>query len=51
MIPIIGYNYGAGEYKRVKELFITIVKAEAIVGAVVLSVIIPMFSFYNQVVQ
>ena len=34
--PIIGYNYGAGEYKRVKELFITIVKAEAIVGAVAL---------------
>ncbi len=32
--PIVGYNYGAGEYRRVKELFLTILKAEAIVGAV-----------------
>ena len=30
--PIVGYNYGAGEYRRVKELFTTIIKAEAIVG-------------------
>ena len=34
--PVIGYNYGAGEYKRVRELFSTIVKAEAIVGLVAL---------------
>lgn len=32
--PIVGYNYGAGEYRRVKELFTTIIKAEAIVGHV-----------------
>ena len=32
--PIVGYNYGAGQYRRVKELFITIIKAEAIVGLV-----------------
>ncbi|WP_029230776.1 MATE family efflux transporter [Butyrivibrio sp. VCB2006] len=32
--PIVGYNYGAGEYRRVKELFTTIIKAEAIVGLV-----------------
>lgn len=32
--PIVGYNYGAGQYKRVKELFTTIIKAEAIVGAI-----------------
>nr|WP_297708472.1 MATE family efflux transporter [uncultured Butyrivibrio sp.] len=32
--PIIGYNYGAGEYKRVKELFGAIIKAEAVVGIV-----------------
>ena len=34
--PVIGYNYGAGEYKRVRELFLTIVKAEMIVGLVAL---------------
>jgi Na+-driven multidrug efflux pump len=34
--PVIGYNYGAGEYKRVRELFLTIVKAEAVVGLVAL---------------
>ncbi|MBE5830190.1 MAG: MATE family efflux transporter [Butyrivibrio sp.] len=32
--PIVGYNYGAGQYRRVKELFTTIIKAEAIVGAI-----------------
>jgi putative MATE family efflux protein len=32
--PIVGYNYGAGKYRRVKELFKTIIKAEAIVGLV-----------------
>lgn len=32
--PVIGYNYGAGEKARVKEIFFTIVKAEAIVGFV-----------------
>ena len=32
--PIIGYNYGAGEYKRVRELFGAIVKAEIVVGLV-----------------
>ena len=32
--PIVGYNYGAGEYRRVKELFTTIIKAEAVVGLV-----------------
>ena len=34
--PVIGYNYGAGEYKRVREIFLTIVKAEAVVGFVAL---------------
>ena len=34
--PIIGYNYGAGEYRRVKELFKTIIKAETAVGFVAL---------------
>ncbi len=34
--PIIGYNYGAGEYRRVKELFAAIIKAEAVVGLVAL---------------
>ena len=32
--PIIGYNYGAGEYKRVKQLFGAIIKAEAVVGVI-----------------
>ncbi len=32
--PVIGYNYGAGEKARVKEIFFTIVKAETIVGFV-----------------
>ena len=32
--PIVGYNYGAGEYRRVKELFTTIIKAEAMIGLV-----------------
>ncbi|MCR5271390.1 MAG: MATE family efflux transporter [Lachnospiraceae bacterium] len=32
--PIIGYNYGAGEKERVREIFFTILKAEAVVGAV-----------------
>lgn len=32
--PIIGYNYGAGEYKRVKQLFSAIIKAEAVVGVI-----------------
>lgn len=30
--PVVGYNYGAGEYRRVKALFTTIIKAEATVG-------------------
>ncbi|MCR4955955.1 MAG: MATE family efflux transporter [Lachnospiraceae bacterium] len=32
--PIIGYNYGAGEYKRVRQLFTAILKAEIVVGAI-----------------
>lgn len=32
--PVVGYNYGAGEYKRVKSLFITIIRAETVVGLV-----------------
>lgn len=32
--PIIGYNFGAAKYDRVKELFWTIVRAEVIVGAI-----------------
>lgn len=32
--PIIGYNYGAGHYHRVKEIYRTMMKAEVLVGAV-----------------
>ncbi len=32
--PVVGYNYGAGEYRRVKSLFTTIIKAEATVGLI-----------------
>ena len=32
--PIIGYNFGAAKYDRVKELFWTIVRAEVIVGVI-----------------
>ena len=32
--PVVGYNYGAGEYRRVKALFTTIIKAEATVGLI-----------------
>ena len=32
--PVVGYNYGAGEYRRVKTLFTTIIKAEATVGLI-----------------
>lgn len=32
--PVVGYNYGAGEYRRVKALFTTIIKAETTVGLI-----------------
>ena len=32
--PIVGYNYGAGEYARVKKIYITMMKAECIVGLI-----------------
>lgn len=32
--PIIGYNYGAGKYARVKEIFKTMILAEACVGII-----------------
>lgn len=32
--PIVGYNYGAREYGRVKKLYKTMMIAEAIVGLV-----------------
>ncbi len=32
--PVIGYNYGAAKYSRVRKIFYTIVKAETIVGLV-----------------
>ena len=32
--PVVGYNYGAGEYRRVKALFTTIIKAESTVGLI-----------------
>ncbi|MBE5845274.1 MAG: MATE family efflux transporter [Butyrivibrio sp.] len=32
--PVVGYNYGAGEYRRVKALFTTIIKADATVGLI-----------------
>ncbi len=32
--PIIGYNYGAKEYGRVREIYWTIIKAETIVGLI-----------------
>ncbi|MCR5156078.1 MAG: MATE family efflux transporter [Butyrivibrio sp.] len=34
--PVIGYNYGAGEYRRVRQIFMAIVKAETVVGTVAL---------------
>lgn len=32
--PIVGYNYGAGEYGRVKKLYKTMIGAEAVVGII-----------------
>lgn len=32
--PIIGYNYGAGRYGRVRQIYITMMKAECIVGLI-----------------
>jgi len=32
--PIVGYNYGAGKFKRVKEIYLTMLKAEFILGLV-----------------
>lgn len=34
--PVIGYNYGAGEYRRVRQIFMAIVKTETVVGTVAL---------------
>ena len=38
-IPIVGYNMGAGLKGRVRELFMTLLTAEAIVGAVALVIV------------
>ena len=35
-IPIVGYNMGAGEKKRVRGLFLRLILSEAAVGAVAL---------------
>ncbi|MGL4791397.1 MAG: MATE family efflux transporter, partial [Anaerotignaceae bacterium] len=32
--PIVGYNYGAGQFARVKEIYKTIIKAECVIGLV-----------------
>ena len=32
--PILGYNYGAGNMRRVKETFITIVKCDIVIGLI-----------------
>lgn len=32
--PIVGYNYGAGEFERVKKIYLTMIKAEIIVGVI-----------------
>lgn len=32
--PIVGYNYGAGKYDRVRQIFRTVVTAELIIGVV-----------------
>ncbi len=34
--PIVGYNYGAGKYDRVKKIYSTMIKAEIVVGIVAL---------------
>lgn len=34
--PIVGYNYGAGQYGRVKKIYSTMIKAECIVGVIAL---------------
>ncbi|MDD3794528.1 MAG: MATE family efflux transporter [Lachnospiraceae bacterium] len=34
--PIIGYNYGAGEYGRVRKIYLTMIRAEIIVGVAAL---------------
>lgn len=34
--PIVGYNYGAGKYKRVKQIYIAMIKAECVVALVAL---------------
>lgn len=38
-IPIVGYNMGAGEVKRVKELFTKLLAAEAAVGVLVFIIV------------
>ena len=32
--PIVGYNYGCGNFSRVKQIYATIIKAECVVGLV-----------------
>ncbi|MDD4851227.1 MAG: MATE family efflux transporter [Gemmiger sp.] len=32
--PIVGYNYGAGRYGRVKQIYAAIIKAECVVGGI-----------------
>lgn len=32
--PIVGFNYGAGHYHRVKEIYLTMMKAELVVGII-----------------
>ena len=32
--PVVGYNYGAGQYDRVKKIYYTMIKAECVVGLV-----------------
>lgn len=32
--PIVGYNYGAGRYDRVKKIYVTMMKAECVVGCI-----------------
>lgn len=34
--PIVGYNYGAGKYKRVKQIYIAMIKAECVVALIAL---------------
>lgn len=38
-IPIVGFNMGAGSYKRVKSLFTSLLVAEAMVGSIALIIV------------